>query len=578
MTFSEQLNFFLEEAQCTQKDLAEATGFSKAMISRLCSGKREPSYKSEEFSELAHALYVLGQSHNIDLPPCEEIVSELREAVQDRLHVEYDVFLANLNYLLSYLGVKRKDLAKGIYSDISHVSKILSGKSRPGDPSVFIHDISTYLSLRFWNSNEQADIVNLLTGSATEISTPAEFKNAFIHYLGSKPYVERDESFSKFLAQLDEFNLNDYLKSVHFDDIKIPSPMPHFTTRKEYSGLAQMMESEIDFMKTTVLSKSMEDCIMYSDMPMTEMAADPVFPKKYMFGMAMLLKKGLHLNVIHDVNRPFPEMMLGLESWVPLYMTGQITPYYLPTSQNQVFLHFLKVSGSAALEGTAIAGNHAYGKYILYRSKEDVGQSRNRAMQLLKKASPLMDIYKEDRKERYHSIQKELFDGNDCKLVCSNLPLYLLPEELVVRILQSSEKNADIVEQILRYFKSVRSWFTSLLQKQKIQLIIPSLQDKISKKTTIDLSLSDLFIESPLSVSLETYKVCLAEIKKLEADYKNLTVEENPTPSFDNINISIVGDKAVVVSKERNPSIHFVIHHKRMIRAFKDYIPPLEDF
>ena len=52
-----------------------------------------------------------------------------------------------------------------------------------------------------------------------------------------------------------------------------------------------MMESELDFLKATVLSKSMHDVTMYSDMPMEEMAKDADFPKKWMFGMAMLLKK-----------------------------------------------------------------------------------------------------------------------------------------------------------------------------------------------------------------------------------------------------------------------------------------------
>ena len=103
--------------------------------------------------------------------------------------------------------------------------------------------------------------------------------------------------------------------------------------------LQEMMESELDFLKATVLSKSTAPVIMYSDMPIKEMAKDPEFPKKWMFGLAMMLKKGLHLNMIHNIDRPFAEMMLGLESWIPMYMTGQISPYYLKGVQNNVFLH-----------------------------------------------------------------------------------------------------------------------------------------------------------------------------------------------------------------------------------------------
>ena len=146
------------------------------------------------------------------------------------------------------------------------------------------------------------------------------------------------------------------------------------------------MESELDFLKATVLSKSTAPVIMYSDMPMKEMAKDPEFPKKWMFGMALMLKKGLHLYQIHNLDRSFDEMMLGLESWIPMYMTGQISPYYLKNTQSNPFLHLLKVSGSAALSGEAITGYHENGKYYLTKSKREVEYYHRRADELLKNA------------------------------------------------------------------------------------------------------------------------------------------------------------------------------------------------
>ena len=77
--------------------------------------------------------------------------------------------------------------------------------------------------------------------------------------------------------------------------------------------------------------------------------------------MALMLKKGLHLHQIHNLDRSFEDMMLGLESWLPMYMTGQVSPYYLKGIQNDVFLHFIKVSGTVALSGEAISGHHADG-------------------------------------------------------------------------------------------------------------------------------------------------------------------------------------------------------------------------
>mgnify|MGYP006938598022 FL=1 len=109
---------------------------------------------------------------------------------------------------------------------------------------------------------------------------------------------------------------------------------------------------------------------MYSDMPMTEMAKDPDFPKKWMFGMALLLKKGLHLDQIHHLDRSFEEMMLGLESWIPMYMTGQISPYYLKSDPGNVFHHFLKVSGAAVLPVKQFRVITAKGVIIFPRQKK----------------------------------------------------------------------------------------------------------------------------------------------------------------------------------------------------------------
>ena len=99
--------------------------------------------------------------------------------------------------------------------------------------------------------------------------------------------------------------------------MKVPTAPFQLPTSKTYFGLKEMMESELDFLKATVLSKSMEPVIMYSDMPLEEMGKDPDFPKKWMYGMAMMLKKGLHLKQIHTLDRSFGDVMLGLERWIP---------------------------------------------------------------------------------------------------------------------------------------------------------------------------------------------------------------------------------------------------------------------
>ena len=55
--------------------------------------------------------------------------------------------------------------------------------------------------------------------------------------------------------------------------------------RKNYFGLEAMKNGELDFLKSTVLSKSTESVYMCSDMPMEDMAQDLEFGKNGCSGL-----------------------------------------------------------------------------------------------------------------------------------------------------------------------------------------------------------------------------------------------------------------------------------------------------
>ena len=169
----------------------------------------------------------------------------------------------------------------------------------------------------------------------------------------------------RFLEKVDEFDLQEYIAAIQFDKIKVPTAPFQIPASRQYVGLKEMREGELDFLKSTVLSKSMEPLYLCSDMPVEDMAEDTDFAKKYMFGLATVLKKGLHINVIHNVNRPMADMVLGMENWIPLYMTGQITPRYLKGNHNQIYQHLHYCSGTVAMMGECICGRHERGRYYL---------------------------------------------------------------------------------------------------------------------------------------------------------------------------------------------------------------------
>lgn len=287
-------------------------------------------------------------------------------------------------------------------------------------------------------------------------------------------------------------------------------------------------------------------------------------------------KKGLHLNIIHNIDRPFEEMMLGLESWIPLYMTGQISPYYLKSLQNDVYCHFHYVSGEAALFGECIAGYHDKGRYYLTRHKDEVAHYKTITKCLFQKAIPLMDIYCKERKSEY---EKFLFEN--AKLpgkrhhILSSLPLCTMSEELLKEILQQNKISTEDAANIFHFVTMQKEIYEQMLYSGPLQDDVPELTREEFEQYPMVLSLSGLFFESDIFYTYEQYLQHLSQTKDYAKEHENYSVTVTHQLPFRNIQIIILEGEWVMVSKNKFPAIHFVIHHPKMCHALENMIVPV---
>lgn len=573
MDFKDKLNECIIRLDCTAKDLAESSGLSAATLSRYRSGERIPD--SEQLANLINGMIKLAEKRNIDGFSTDLLENELLPFCTNRQNFDYEKLRNNFNTLISVLSVSVSELSKSINYDASHISRIRNGQRQPADPQKFAADILRFIVRRYTNENELSVVAELIGCSPKDIADESIYHKKLSEWLTSGVHVSKDYTFD-FLQKLDSFDLNEYIRAIHFDELKVPSVPFQLPTSKSYFGLKQMMDSELDFLKATVLSKSSESVIMYSDMPMEEMAKDPDFPKRWMFGMAMMLKKGLHLNQIHHIDRSFNDIMLGLESWIPMYMTGQISPYYLKGAQNNVFMHLLKVSGSAALTGEAISGCHANGKYYLTKQKDEVAFYKKLANNLLKKALPLMDIYREDTHNELKAfLLADIKSQGNRRSILAAPPLYTMSEEYLISFLQAHFIPETEKQQILEYASVQRNYFETILSHSAVEDEIPSLTKEEFSQFPPVLSLSGLFYEKDLAYTYEDYTEHLSQTKKFADTHENYSVKLTNTNAFRNIQIVIHEGEWVMVSKGKSPAIHFTIRHPKLRNAIENMIVPV---
>lgn len=575
MNFKEVLNEYLKELNCSSKKLSNESGLSESVISRYRSGERTPLKNSEQLNKLTKALFNIAKDSGKNKYTFDKIVSDFNIALPSD-DFDYTTFSNNLNTLITSLNINTHEMSKYIVFDASHISRIRYGKAKPSNPVEFSNKICSYILNRYKNPDDINNLMMIIGCKKSDLSNEKIYSTLF-NWLTSE-IVPVKNQISDFLHHLDSFNLDDYIKVIKFDELKVPSIPFYKTKTKHYYGIEEMKQGELNFFKGTVLSKSKEDIFMCSDMPMEDMAKDIDFGKKWMFAIAMCLKKGHHLNIIHNLDRPFNEMMLGLESWIPIYMTGQISPYYLSNLKNNIYNHLNYVSAAAALSGECINGFHNKGMYYLTTNKNEIEYYKEKSDLLLKKAKPLMEIYRESNIKEYHLFLKK--DENiecDRTRYISSLPLFTISDELLIKILKRNKLTKEEIDKIIKYKNNEFKYMNSILKKNKVFDYIYVIKENEFISDTPSLSLNNLFIDKIINYTYKEYTEHLKLTNEYAKNNKNYNILTEKDKTFKNITITILKNNHVIISKNSNPTIHFVIRHPKLVAAIESFNPLVKE-
>ena len=576
MNFQECLNNYIIQIRCNGKELARNSKISETVISWYRKGERAPSADSEYLKKLSDGIIKTVAEKGIRDFKADKVLQTLRESLEDNRD-EPAFNSQKLDILLRELHINISRIAAFLHYDPSYLSKIRTGKRNPAHQQQFIEKICEYVASNYKDEQDRKKVTYLIQCNEDEITDSSLYRKKLREWLSSsKP--EDVDYVSGFLRKVDSFNLDDYIRVIHFDSFKVPKVPFQLPVSRHYYGLKEMREGELDFLKHTVLSKSMKPLYICSDMPVEDMAADKDFAKKYMFGLAMVLKKGLHIHIIHDVERPMKDMMLGLENWVPLYMTGQISPYYLKGVQNRVYSHLHYCSGQVAMTGDCISGHHDLAHYYLTSRKEEVSISQKNMEFLLKKAHPLMDIYREERKkELYAALIENAGKEGRRRRVLAVPDLGVLPKKLLEEILERNHVSADDKTTIIEYYRRDRECLETVLKHSIVEDEVSEICEEEYGKYPPVLPIAECFLEKDIHLTYEEYLACIKAGREYAKANENYQFNLTKIKGFHNIQITCFEGKWCMISKNRAPAIHFVIHHPKLRYALENMVLPIRD-
>lgn len=430
MNFSDELNNYIKILNCSAKEFSRKADLSPALISRYLNNKRSPKENSEYLEKIINAIYEISLEKKLNIS--KESISVTLKNTLNSTTLDYNNFVSNFNTIQEELKISTVDLAKQLGYDASFLSRIKSKERKPSDLENFINQFINYIVSSYQNRESKQKISSLLNCSLSSIEDLNTFKSLLKKWLTANN--NQNETILNFLSKLDNFKLSDFI-NTDFEKTKVPTTPIIFKNSKTFFGIDGRKKAESEFLKTTLLSKSKEPIFFYSDLPLAESGDDEEFRKKWVLCMTMLLKRGLHLNMIHNVDRPVNEMLLGLESWIPIYMTGSISPYYFKNPPSNFFKISHCTSGSIALTSECINNNEKNSRFYLTTKKEELEFEKSISKVLLSKAKPLMDIFKEADKNKFENFMNQYKNSNlkTVKKDCfKNIDFYINDNEWIM--------------------------------------------------------------------------------------------------------------------------------------------------
>ena len=130
-------------------------------------------------------------------------------------------------------------------------------------------------------------------------------------------------------------------------------------------------------------------------------------------------------------------------------------------------------------------------------------------------------------------------------------------------------------QEILAYAAFQRELSEQTLAENTIEQELPLLSREEFERYPMLLSLAGLFRERDLPYTWEEYETHLAQTRQFGERHPGYTLVRTRGQPFRNLQIILHEGRWAMVSKNKAPAIHFVIHHPKLRGAIENFIPPV---
>lgn len=355
-SFNSRFSRLLTLIDLKTNEFADRMGCDRTYISRIRSGNRKLKRGSKASEKFILGLYDAaaekGKLHLIAQAIGTDNTDELAIKLNSWLFagevVTIDanknifarssnntLFSERFSYLLSVTGISNIKLARAVHVDSSLVSRWKKSDS-PRDERIRSNII--YFIINYCRVQGMENTLKELTGNEQSIDS-YDFDSLYEWLFGG-------DSSQKYIKSM-LTSLNSPVEPSVFDNFPIDEEKVTMSNSSFY-GREGLQRSVLLFLKNAIQNKDKE-LLLYSDQSMEWLSGNKEFTRQWFSLMYKCLVNGTIIKIIHNVDRPINEMIEAIQSWLPLYLTGNITSFYSKKANGERFKHTFFISDSAVI-------------------------------------------------------------------------------------------------------------------------------------------------------------------------------------------------------------------------------------
>ena len=397
----EKITSLLEVLQANVTAIAELADTDPSNISRIKNGTRSYQINSKTIDRLLGGILLYAEKEQKN-----DLLDQLirfqggsrKEALRSWLFQDVrqpdavttlSAFPDKLNALIHLANLSNARLARLTNIDPSYISRLRSGSRIPRAGSTVYETLSRVLFDEITKAGHLGTLQKMISSDAS--GNTDDLFQSYVKWLSTPQ--KNDVHIESLLSSINQLSptrtFSGPLRSLQ----EQPDRNITYELRDNYYDSRGLQEASLRFLSDVVQSDS-RMIYLFSENQIDWMTQDPVFLQKWTFLMLLLLQKGIRIRIIHNIDRSIPEMVDAVKSWLPLYMSGLIEPWYMNIKGGKRFQHTLFLCpGVASVTSVQLfQDSHAVFHYDTDPKYNDY--CLHLFQGLMKKSMPLMQIEK----------------------------------------------------------------------------------------------------------------------------------------------------------------------------------------